>query len=180
MKTHTLVALLLGLIITLVNSTLSTAQEINDYRLATEDQISVTVFNEPDLNLVEVRISASGTISMPLLGQVSITGLTVTEVENKLTELLLQGYLKKPNLTVTINEYRPFYIGGEVREPGSYPFRQGLTVQKAIAIAGGFTERASKSAISMVNEKEERNIQQAKLVDSVMPGDVITISESFF
>ena len=165
---------------TLICSTGLIAEEIDGYRLATEDQISVTVFNEPDLNLEQVRISANGTISMPLLGQVNISKLTVSEAEEKLVGLLLQGYLKKPNLTVTITEYRPFYIGGEVRKPGSYPYRQGLTVQKAVAIAGGFTERASKSAISMVNEDQERNIQQAKLADGVKPGDVITISESFF
>lgn len=165
---------------TLISSTLVMADNIDGYRLATDDQISVTVFNEPDLNLDQVRISANGTISMPLLGQVDISTLTVDEAEEKLTNLFLQGYLKKPKLTISITEYRPFYIGGEVRRPGSYPYRQGLTVQKAIALAGGFTERASRSAISMVNEDEERNIERADLADDVIPGDVITISESFF
>jgi polysaccharide export outer membrane protein len=156
------------------------AQDIEDYRLATDDEISVTVFNEPDLNIREVRISANGTISMPLLGQVDIASLTVAEVEEKLTNLFLDGYLKKPKLTVTITEYRPFYISGEVRRPGSYPYRKGLTIEKAITIAGGLTERASKSAISLTNEENGRNLEEAKYSDSVRPGDVINISESFF
>lgn len=168
-------------ITTLICSTsLLSAQNIDDYRLATEDQISVTVFNEPDLNLDEVRISANGTISMPLLGQVNISKLTVSEAEEKLTGLLLDGYLKKPKLTLTITEYRPFYIGGEVQRPGSYPFRQGLTIQKAITIAGGLTERASRSGISLTNEDENRTIPNVSFGESVKPGDVITVSESFF
>lgn len=156
------------------------ADDMDSYRLATADEISVTVFNEDNLNLNKVRISDNGTISMPLIGQIVVSNLTVAEVEKKITSLLLKGYLKKPNLTVTITEYRPFYISGEVRNPGSYPFRQGLTVKKAVTLAGGFTERASKKAISLVNESTHSDIRKVVLDDDVRPGDVITIGESFF
>ena len=156
------------------------ADDMDSYRLATEDEISVTVFNEDNLNLNKVRISDNGTISMPLIGQIVVSNLTVAEVEKKIMGLLLQGYLKKPNLMVTITEYRPFYISGEVRNPGGYPFRQGLTVKKAVTLAGGFTERAAKSAISLVNESTQSDIRKVMLDDDVKPGDVITIGESFF
>ena len=91
------------------------AGEIDDYRISADDQISVIVFNETDLSINKIRVSGNGTISMPLLGQVAIEGHTVTEVEQKITTLLLNGYLKKPNVTVSITEYRPFYINGEIK-----------------------------------------------------------------
>jgi protein involved in polysaccharide export with SLBB domain len=152
----------------------------SSYRLSSDDEISITVFDEPDMSIKKIKVSTNGTISMPLLGQVTIKGLTVTELEKELTNRLLDGYLKKPNVTVSISEYRPFYINGEVEKPGSYPYRKDLTIEKAVALAGGFTERASKGSISLVAEEQERNASSAALNNAVKPGDVITVSESFF
>lgn len=165
---------------TTVLSGLAIADEIDNYRISADDQISVTVFNENDLSVDKVRVSGNGDISMPLLGQVAIEGHTIAEVEQKITELLLEGYLKKPNVTVTITEYRPFYINGEIKKPGSYPYKKNLTVEKAVALAGGFTERASRTTISLVSENDKRFIKAVALNDKIKPGDVITISESFF
>jgi len=156
------------------------AGEIDDYRISADDQISVTVFNETDLSVNKVRVSGNGAISMPLLGQVAIEGHTIAEVEQKITTLLLAGYLKKPNVTVTITEYRPFYINGEVKRPGSYPYKKNLTVEKAVALAGGFSERASRSTIALVSENDKGFVKAVVLNDKIKPGDVITISESFF
>ncbi|MBL0709553.1 MAG: polysaccharide export protein [Colwellia sp.] len=161
-------------------TTSASADEIDDYRISADDQISITVFNEADLSIKKVRVSGNGTISMPLLGQVAIEGHTVTEVEEKTTKLLLDGYLKKPSVTVTITEYRPFYINGEIKKSGSYPYRKGLTIEKAVALAGGFTERASRSTISLVSESDKRFVKAVALSDKIKPGDVITVSESFF
>ena len=161
-------------------SNLAMADEIDNYRISADDQISVTVFNETDLSVNKVRVSGNGAISMPLLGQVAIEGHTIAEVEEKITTLLLEGYLKKPNVTVTITEYRPFYISGEVKKPGSYPYKKNLTVEKAVALAGGFSERASRTAISLVSENDKRFVKAVALNDKIKPGDVITISESFF
>jgi protein involved in polysaccharide export with SLBB domain len=152
----------------------------NSYRLSSDDEISITVFNEPDMSIKKIKVGTNGTISMPLLGQVTIKGLTVTELEQDLSNRLLDGYLKKPNVTVSISEYRPFYINGEVKKPGSYPYRKDLTIEKAVAMAGGFTERASKGTIVLVGEEETRNVNSAPLNNAVKPGDVITVSESFF
>jgi protein involved in polysaccharide export with SLBB domain len=154
--------------------------DANSYRLSSDDEISITVFNEPDMSIVKIKVSTNGSISMPLLGQVTVKGLTVTELEKTLSIRLLDGYLKKPNVTVSITEYRPFYISGEVEKPGSYPYRKDLTIEKAIALAGGFTERASKSTITLVAEQATRNVSSALLNNAVKPGDVITVRESFF
>jgi protein involved in polysaccharide export with SLBB domain len=156
------------------------ADDDSSYRLSSDDEISITVFNEPDMSINKIKVGTNGTISMPLLGQVTIKGLTVTELEQDLSNRLLDGYLKKPNVTVSISEYRPFYINGEVKKPGSYPYRKDLTIEKAVAMAGGFTERASKGTIVLVGEEETRNVNSAPLNNAVKPGDVITVSESFF
>jgi len=156
------------------------ADDASSYRLSSDDEISITVFNEPDMSISKIKVSTNGTISMPLLGQVITKGLTVTELEQELTNRLLDGYLKKPNVTVSITEYRPFYISGEVKRPGSYPYRKDLTIEKAVALAGGFTERASKGTITLVAEQTTRNVTAAALNNAVKPGDVITVSESFF
>ena len=167
-------------VLMLLPGSLAHAQNLDDYRLSVDDEISVTVFQEPELSVQKTRVSTTGTISMPLIGQVKVQSLTVEEVEAKVTVLLLGDYLKKPNVTVSITEYRPFYINGEVDEPGSYPFRKGLTIKKAVALAGGFTERASRSNIQLIREGQQTEIDNVALNFAVQPGDVITVNESFF
>ncbi|GFD95568.1 hypothetical protein KUL156_10850 [Alteromonas sp. KUL156] len=175
-KLSKFIALIGFFIATFVN-----AQEVEtNYEISTDDTLQVTVFNEPDLSLGEVRIGTNGTISMPLLGQVEVSGLTVQEIEAKLTLLLLDGYLKKPKVSVGILEYRPFYINGEVENPGSYAYRRGLTVEKAITLAGGFTNRADRKQIELVAEKNKDITKVVGLKASIQPGDVITVNESFF
>lgn len=173
-----IVKILLGIL--LIQSFMVLAQEGKVYRLSTGDVISVTVFNEPELGLKDAKISDDGNISVPLLGQVQVKGKTVIEVESLLTKLFGDDYLKKPSVTVAVSEYRPFYINGEIKKPGSYAFRTNMTVQMAITIAGGFTERASKKEIYLLPEGNESQRRQVTLGDEVQPGDVITIDESFF
>jgi polysaccharide biosynthesis/export protein VpsN len=158
----------------------SQAQELNQYRLGADDEISVNVFNEPDLSLAKTRIAANGTISMPLIGQVMVKGLTIDEVELKITKLYLGDYLKKPDVSVSIVEYRQFYVNGEVNKPGGYSYRDGMTIQRAVSLAGGFTERASRSKIRLMRENNTQNVTSVDLNTPVLPGDVITVEESFF
>jgi protein involved in polysaccharide export with SLBB domain len=161
---------------------------LSGYRLGAGDLISISVYDEADLSL-EVRIGLSGQISYPLLGDVVVSGLTPKLLEQKLTSGLKGPYLVAPSVNVSIIEYRPFYVIGEVKKPGSYPFHPGLTVDKAISISGGFTERASKDSIYVIHddrkprskqkdEREEKN--QVELYDVIRPGDVVTIEQSFF
>lgn len=158
----------------------SQAQELNQYRLGADDEISVNVFNEPDLSLAKTRVAANGSISMPLIGQVVVKGLTIDEVEIKITKLYLGDYLKKPDVSVSIVEYRQFYVNGEVDKPGGYSYREGMTIQRAISLAGGFTERASRSKIRLMRENNPNNVINVDLNTPVKPGDVITVEESFF
>lgn len=156
------------------------AQGLDQYRLAADDEISVSVFNEPDLSLAKTRVAANGTISMPLIGQILIKGLTIDEVELKITKLYLGDYLKKPDISVAIVEYRQFYVNGEVDKPGGFSYREGMTVQRAISLAGGFTERAARSKIKLIREDNPNTETTVELSTPIQPGDVITVDESFF
>ena len=156
------------------------AQTLDDYRLGSDDVISVSVFDEPDLSLKEARVSSTGSIAMPLIGQVAVRGMTVAEAEKQIHDLYLGDYLKKPDITITIVEYRQFYVNGEVNKPGGYSYREGMTVQRAITLAGGFTERASRSKIRLMRENSNEQTINAQLSTTVQPGDVITVDESFF
>ena len=171
-----LIALLM--LITLASPVYS--QALSQYRLGADDEISVNVFNEPDLSLAKTRVAANGAISMPLIGQVQVKGLTIDEVESKITALYLGDYLKKPDVTVAIVEYRQFYVNGEVDKPGGYSYREGMTIQRAVSLAGGFTERAARNKIKLMRENNPNNVTNVDLNTPVLPGDVITVEESFF
>ena len=158
----------------------ASAQDLQHYKLGADDVISVSVFDEPDLSLREVRVSSTGTIAMPLIGQVDVKGLSIAQAEQAIHNLYLGDYLKKPDITVTIVEYRQFYVNGEVSKPGGYSYREGMTVQRAITLAGGFTERASRSKILLVRENSNGMPVTVELTTPVQPGDVITVEESFF
>lgn len=152
---------------------------LSSYELGVGDAIKIDVFGEPDLSL-EFKLSDAGTISYPFLGELIVKGLTVGGLETKIFNDLNNDYLINPKVSVRIIEYRQFYINGEVKKPGSYPYLPGLTVRKAVSIAGGFTDYASKNKIGLMRDKtpdEESIVNQDALV---MPGDIINIKESFF
>ncbi len=151
------------------------------YRVDTGDGISVTVYGEADLSITDERVKGNGTISYPLLGDIEVRGLTAPELRGLISRLLADGYLKKPNVTVSVATYRMFFIKGEVRKPGGYNYQGGLTVEKAVALAGGFTERASEKKITLVRDDDpEQRLQTAKPTTRIRPGDVVTVGESFF
>lgn len=152
----------------------------SSYRVAAGDVISVLVFDEPDLTMRQARISADGTIAFPLLGEIHVDGMTIQAVEQRIETLLLDGYLKHPKVTVSIDQYRSFFVHGAVKSPGAYQYQTGLTVHKAVVLAGGFSERASKSKITIATEKKPEQLRPVRLADPVQPGDVITVGESFF
>ncbi len=151
------------------------------YRIDSGDGISITVYGEPDLSIKDERVKGNGKISYPLLGEIEVRGRTASELQRTITRMLADGYLKKPNVTVSIDTFRLFYIKGEVRNPGGFNYVDGLTVEKAVALAGGYTERASKRNITVVREGDpDQRVRQATPGTSIRPGDVITIGESFF
>ena len=157
------------------------APELSTYKLGVGDVISVQVIGEDDLKREKVRLSDAGTLSFPYLGEIRVRGMTVGELEDFITKGLTGRYLLNPQVTVTIQEYRNFFVNGMVDKPGGYPFTPGLTVRKAISIAGGFKERASKEKINVIREEDVKGMPQRIGLDSpVKPGDIITVEESFF
>jgi polysaccharide biosynthesis/export protein VpsN len=154
---------------------------VSNYRLGSGDVISIQVLGEDDLKRERIRLSDAATISYPILGEIKLFGKTVGELESLIRNGLQGRYLVNPQVTVTINEYRNFFINGQVERPGGYPFIPGLTVRKAVSLAGGFKERASKEKIFVIREDDKT--QTPKRVDqnaTVHPGDIITVEESFF
>lgn len=151
------------------------------YRIDTGDRVSITVYREPDLSVASVRVKADGTIAFPLLGDLQVAGLTSQDLHDLVTRRLLDGYLKKPNINVSIDSYRLYYIKGEVSRPGGYSFVDGLTVSRAVALAGGYTPRASEKSITLVRESDPENpLESVGVNTAIRPGDVITVGESFF
>ncbi len=155
--------------------------DLSIYKLGVGDVISVQVIGEDDLKREKVRLSDAGTLSFPYLGEIRVRGLTVGALEEFITKGLKGRYLLNPQVTVTIHEYRNFFVNGQVDKPGGYPFVPGITVRKAISIAGGFKERASKEKINVIREDDVKGVpQRVSLEGLVQPGDIITVEESFF
>jgi len=154
----------------------------DSYRLASGDMIRIRVFGENDLNL-EMHLNSSGVINYPFLGKIRVKGLTVEELRDKIIRGLKDGYLRSPQVNVSIVEHRSFFIEGEVNSPGAYPFQPGLTVRKAISLAGGFTEFATRDRFRLVYDKAHSKSKQAVTVGYsalVGPGDSISVARSVF
>ena len=149
------------------------------YRLGTGDKLKVTVFGEEDAS-GEYEIDASGAISARLLGRVQVKDLTVSEVEQLLiNQYRSRGYFRNPRISIELVNLRPFFILGEVEKRGSYPYVNGLTVAQAVAIAGGYTYRASRTRITIQRVGAPQEVP-VKENDPVYPGDIVRVPERFF
>lgn len=159
----------------------SAVKTMPGYKLGSGDKIKIIVYGEPDLTM-KLTLGDSGTISYPFLGNIQVAGLTVGQLENEITKGLKNGYLVHPEVTVAIEQYRPFYIHGEVKNPGGFPYVPGITLRNAIALAGGFTDRASHSKIYVIHDNSTSNGVGSlmRMNQEVRPGDTITVEQSFF
>ena len=155
----------------------------NDYVLGVGDKVKITTFGESDLS-GDFEVSSTGTLSMPLIGEVQASGHTVSQLQAAITQKLMQGYMKNPHVSLEVLGYRPFLIVGEVMKPGSYNYVNGMTVINAVAMAGGYTYRADKDDIKVKHKEAtatgEAKEEKASETAIVQPGDVITVSERFF
>ncbi len=154
----------------------------NDYILGQGDTISIQVFDEPDLTL-STSVGTSGSINYSYLGDIKVSGKSPSQLERHIAGMLQNGYLVNPSVNVTVTQYRPFYINGEVRSPGSYPYQPGLTLDKAIALAGGLTDRASTRKMFVTKGQGGGQSEEGSRVflnSRIAPGDIITIKEGFF
>jgi len=153
------------------------AQE--QYLLGPGDVVIIKVYGQEDLEL-QTRLTDSGTINYPFLGELQLTGMSIKQVEDVIYQGLKGDYLVEPNVFVGMVEYRPFYIHGEVKLPGGYPYQPGMTVNQAIALAGGLTERASRDKILISREGQKNQHENGNLNSRILAGDTITIEQRFF
>ena len=152
----------------------------NDYRLGPGDQILIDVFGEANLSM-DFMLNDTGTLNYPFLGEIKVEGMSVVELERYITVGLKGPFLVDPDVTISVKQYRPFYLNGEVARPGGIPYQPGLTMERAISLGGGFTPRASKNKVKVLRATDPNGkAQSIKSNDPVYPGDVITVPERFF
>lgn len=163
----------------------ATAQATNggrlDYRMGVGDLVRIQVHGEDDLTL-QTRLDDKGTVTYPFLGEIKAVGLSVRELEGRIAKGLKKGeYLVAPEVQVLVLEYRPFYVNGEVKRPGGYPYVPGLTVQKAVTLAGGLTPLASENKIYVIRERAPSGLREKIRLDGVvLPGDTVMVEEGLF
>jgi len=147
------------------------------YALGSGDRMRITVFRNPELS-GEFAIGGEGYLALPLGGEILAKGLNVRQLEDEI-ELRFRdgGFLVNPQVSIEVLTYRPFYILGEVNNPGEYEYVSGMTVTSAVAMAGGFTYRGDQDDITI--ERSDCAIS-AKATTPVLPGEVITVHERFF
>jgi polysaccharide export outer membrane protein len=158
----------------------SVATPSGSYVLGPNDRIRLKVYGEGDIS-GEYEVDANGLVSVPLAGHIKAAGLTTRQLERAIVSALSKGIVRDPRVNVEIALYRPFYILGEVKKSGEYPYRLGLTVMDAVATAGGFTYRANESKVFL--RRAGAGIEEVYPLDApilVFPGDNIRIAERYF
>lgn len=149
------------------------------YRLGAGDKLRITVYKEEEIS-GEYEVDASGNVSLKMVGAIPAVGRTLPQLVGIIEAKLRDGYLLDPRVAIDVLNYRPFYVLGEVNTPGSYPYVAGITVLKAIALAGGYTFRARTKGIELIRANDP---EKPILVDQntlLLPGDIIRIKERFF
>jgi polysaccharide biosynthesis/export protein len=150
------------------------------YRVGAGDRLAVRVAGEPDLT-GDFPVDASGAISLPYVQSATVAGMTTPQIEHLITGRLRNGYLKDPQVSVQVTTLRPFYIMGEVTASGSFAYQPGITVQNAIAIAGGYSARADKAEV-LLTRRDAKGTHSAKVpvTTQIYPGDIIYVRERWF
>lgn len=151
------------------------------YVLRPNDQLRIQVYNEPTIS-GDYQIDAVGSISVPLAGRIKAAGLTPVQLERTITRRLdNSGMLKEAHVNVQVSSYGPFYIYGEVKHAGEFPYKPGLTVSDAVALAGGYTYRADESTAYVRGANAATEVARSlDVARPVAPGDTIRIPERWF
>ncbi|MFW2831109.1 polysaccharide biosynthesis/export family protein [Sphingomonas sp. ID0503] len=151
-----------------------------DYKLGVGDKVRINVFHEDTLS-GDFTIGSSGNLSLPLIGTVPALGKTLPEVSADIGQRLAGGYVRDPKVSMEVVTYRPFYILGEVKSPGNYPFVNGLTAMNAIATAQGFTPRANQHMVYIRRDGASEEVPYKLTPDlRVLPGDTLRLGERYF
>jgi polysaccharide export outer membrane protein len=150
------------------------------YQLDTGDVVRVTVYGDAELSK-SYRVDDSGAIAFPLVGAVPVRGATTGDAGKRLARALANGYMRSPDVAVEIEQYRPFYIQGEVRNAGQFAYVYGMSVRAAISTAGGFTETADRGQAVVYRQQENQMVKGVVDLDfPIYPGDTVVISERWF
>lgn len=150
------------------------------YLLDSGDSVRVTVFEQESLTN-SYAVDQAGYISFPLIGAVPARGHTPSQIEVLIANKLREGYLRDPDISVEIDRYRPVFIMGEVGAAGQYSYVPGMTVQKAIAAAGGFSPRANQGSVDVTREINGKVMTGRVLIsDPLLPGDTVYVRERLF
>lgn len=146
------------------------------YRVGPQDVLRITVFDEPSLS-GSFRVDADGSISYPMLGRMEVAGRTVREIEADLTKALLEGYLRRPQVSVEIEQYRSrsIFIMGEVRNPGKYPLAGEVTLLEVLALAGSFTPTASREIVVLRSKDPAQGGQAPALPDDASTAEILRV-----
>jgi polysaccharide export outer membrane protein len=156
------------------------ANPYGSYRLDSGDRVRVIVFGQDNLSRV-YSVDTSGSVSLPLAGPMRARGLTTVELANDIAAELRRKYIKDPKVSVEVDTYRPFFILGEVKRPGGYPYVNGMTVEAGVALAEGYTERAKQRMVRLTRRFNGVNSTVMVPTDyPVQPGDTIYVLERFF
>jgi polysaccharide biosynthesis/export protein len=154
--------------------------EDGPYTLDSGDKLRIVVFGQDAISNT-YTVDAQGQVSMPLVGAVEARGLTTAQLSSAIAGRLKSGYVRDPSVAVEIDTYRPFFVLGEVTFPGQYPYVPNMTVENAIAIAGGFTPRASKDRVTVTRKLQGVPTRtKLPLRYPLRPGDTIEVSERWF
>lgn len=150
------------------------------YRLGAGDRVRITVFEQEGLSNT-YSIDQSGYLAFPLVGAIPARGHTAQQLEATIANKLSQGYLRSPDVTVEIDRYRPIFVMGEVGASGQYSYVPGLTVQKAVATAGGYTPRANQESVDITRDVNGKVITgRVATSDPLLPGDTVYVRERLF
>ncbi len=150
------------------------------YKLDSGDRLRVVVFGQDGLSNSYV-VDASGHIDMPLIGPVQARRVTTAQLAGRIADKLRQGYVRDPHVAVEVEAYRPFFILGEVTQPGQYPYVANMTVETAVAIAGGFTPRAFRKTVILSRIVDGRRVRSTVPVSyPLRPGDTVNVKERWF
>ena len=162
---------------------------LEEYHIGGNDLLEITVYEEQELSQ-EVRVTSNGYISYPFLGRVKVLGMSVMELEDYIRGALSKDYIRNPYVRISVKEFSNVYVLGQVKEPGPYLFKGGMTVLQAITSAGGFTKIANKHRVRIVRTHgDEREVIRVNVADVMngnkedlvlQPGDTVVIPESFF
>ncbi len=154
--------------------------QVTDYRLGSGDALRVIVFGEEQLS-GEFRVDGSGKVAMPLIGEVPAKDRTTRELETDISKRLSQGYVRDAKVSVEVLNHRPFFILGEVRNPGQYQYVNGMTALSAVAMAGGYTYRAKEDYVLITRGADpKKQLRRAPITTPVMPDDVLRVPERYF